>query len=145
MSLEIEGEVVQRLEPDEVDGYAMPDEVRQHADDRSLLVVRASRHHPARFAWGLPLLGDLVGLLCHPLVALGLLEPVESYVVAVRDPDLEVGELVSLEITPVVLDGPIDTIEGDLGDVLLYFPTHDVEPRLRRGLEETLKGSGRSL
>jgi hypothetical protein len=143
MSLEIEGEVVQRLEPDEVDGYVMPEEVRQHADDRTLLVVRASRHHPARFAWSIPLLEDVVGFLSEPLVALGLLEPVESFVVAVREPDLEVGEETSLKVTPVVLDGPVSTIQGDSSDVLLYFPTRDVEPRLR-DIERALTDSGRS-
>jgi len=144
VSLDLEGDVVQRLDPDEVDRYAMHEEVRQHTDDRSLLVVRSSRHHPARFAWGLPLLGDVVGLLCYPLVALGLLDPVESSVVAVRDPNLEVGDLVSLRVTPVVLDGPVDTIEGDPSEVLLYYPTRDVEPRLRQAIEQTLRGSGRS-
>ena len=143
MSLEIEGEVVQRLEPDEVDDYLVADEVRRHVGDRTLLVVRASQHHPVRFAWGIPLLEQIAEELSRPLMALEVIEPVESFVVAVRDPDLEVGEETSLEVTPVVLDGPVSTIQGDSSDVLLYFPTRDVEPRLR-SIERTLSDSGRS-
>jgi len=143
MSLEIAGEVVQRLEPDEADRYMMDKEVRRHVDDRTLLVIRSPGHHPSRFAWGIPFLEDVVALHLRPLEVLGLIEPVESYVVAVRDPDLEVGEETSLDVTPVVLDGPVSTIRGDSSDVLLYFPTCDVEPRLR-SIERTLSDSGRS-
>ena len=145
MSLEVEGEVAQRIDPDEADRFIISEEVRRHAEDRTLIVVRSSEHHSARFAWGVPLLRDLVASVSELFVSLGALDPVESFVVAVDDTDLEVGETASLELTPVVFRGPVDSLGGDTtGGVLLYFLTDDVDSQLRRGIERMFPDSRRS-
>jgi hypothetical protein len=130
MSPDIEGEVIQRLEPDETDAYEMHEAVRRNVDDRTLIVVRTGDRHPESAVDDAPVLSTIVHAVLDPLVGLGLLAPLETVVVAVRTRrDVEVGDELALEAEPVVIDGH--------GDVLLYYPSPDVAG-LRRGVEATL-------
>lgn len=124
MTVSLEGEVIQRLEPDETEHEA----VRRNADDRTLIVVQTGDRHTA--VDDAPVLSTIVTAVLERLVGLGLLEPVETAVVAVRETyAVPVGSALYLEAEPVVIDSH--------GDVLLYYPAHDVAA-LRRTVERTL-------
>jgi hypothetical protein len=131
MTVSLEGELLGRLDPDETEHEA----IRRNADDRTLLVLRTGDHHPARAGLDVPILDPILDALDHVGVRLGLLDPVETAVVAVRPRrDDDVGAELSLEAEPVVIDGH--------GNVLLYYPAHDVAG-LRRGVEATLTAADR--
>lgn len=125
MTVSIEGTVIEHLEPDETDHEA----VRRNADDRTLIVVQTG-DHPESAVDDAPVLSTIVTAVLDRLVGLGLLDPVETAVVAVRDASaVPVGAALYLEAEPVVIDGH--------GDVLLYYPAHDVAA-LRRTVKNTL-------
>jgi hypothetical protein len=126
MTVSLEGTVIDRLEPDETEHEV----VRRNADDRTLLALRTGDHHPARAGLDVPILDPILDALDRVGVHLGLLEPVETALVAVRDHHaVPVGAALYLEAEPVVIDGH--------GDVLLYYPAYDVAG-LRRTVENTL-------
>jgi hypothetical protein len=133
MTVSIEGELLGRLEPDETEHEA----VRRNAHDRKLLLVRTDDHdHLESAVYDAPVLSTIVHAVLEPLVRLGLLEPLETALVAVRTPrDVDVGDELSLEAEPVVIDGH--------GDVLLYYPASDVAG-LRRSVETTLTAAAAS-
>jgi hypothetical protein len=132
MTVSIEGTVIDRLEPDETEHEA----VRRNADDRTLLVVQTGDRHSASDGYDAPVLSTIAAAILDTLVGLGLLEPLETALVAVRsNRDVDVGAELSLEAEPVVIDGH--------GDVLLYYPSSHVAG-LRRSVENTLTAARRT-